>query len=172
MASTNGVIFPESMVDILGNPVDICFGSMPATSTAPAACLVIEGNTVTTNQQIETDLPSETHPPAPSDLIAGIHHVESILSDTIKICEHVKRPRTTSSTSSMPLGLRNAAHVASRYMKRRSRLNFDPTPKIVETAGITSTNPALFTRSPSTPHTSAVCSRSFVDRSPRLTVAG
>jgi hypothetical protein len=29
---------------------------MPATSTAPAACLVIEGNAVTTNQHIGTDL--------------------------------------------------------------------------------------------------------------------
>jgi hypothetical protein len=47
MASTNGVIFPESMADFLANPVDICFGSMPATSTAPAVCLVIEGNAVT-----------------------------------------------------------------------------------------------------------------------------
>jgi hypothetical protein len=55
MASTNGVIFRESMKDILANPVDICFGSMPATSTASVACLIIEGNTVTTNQQIETD---------------------------------------------------------------------------------------------------------------------
>jgi hypothetical protein len=50
MASTNDVIFLESMVDILANPVDICFGSLSVTSTAPAACLVIEGNTVTTNQ--------------------------------------------------------------------------------------------------------------------------
>jgi hypothetical protein len=49
MASTNGFIFPESMADILANSVDICFGSMPATSTAPAACFVIEGNAVTTN---------------------------------------------------------------------------------------------------------------------------
>jgi hypothetical protein len=56
LASTNGVVFPESMTDFLANPVDICFGSMPATSTTPAACLVIEGNAVTTNQQIETDL--------------------------------------------------------------------------------------------------------------------
>jgi hypothetical protein len=38
------------MGDILANPVDICFGSMLATSTAPAACLVIEGNEVTTDQ--------------------------------------------------------------------------------------------------------------------------
>jgi hypothetical protein len=50
MASTNGVIFPESMANILANPIGICFGSMPATYTAPAACLVIEGNTVTTKQ--------------------------------------------------------------------------------------------------------------------------
>jgi hypothetical protein len=66
MASTNSVIFPESMADILANPVDISFGSMPATSTAPAACLIIEGNAVTTNQQIETDLLTETHPPTHS----------------------------------------------------------------------------------------------------------
>jgi hypothetical protein len=119
MASTNGVIFSESMADILANLIDICFGSMPATSTAPAAYLVIEGNAVTTNNQFGTDLSSETHPPTPSDLIAGIHRVESMLSDTIKICEHAKRPRMTSSTSSMPLGLRNAAHVASRDIKRK-----------------------------------------------------
>jgi hypothetical protein len=66
MASTNGVIFPESMADFLANPVDIRFGSMPATSTAPAACLVIEGNTVTTHQQIETDMSKKTHPPTHS----------------------------------------------------------------------------------------------------------
>jgi hypothetical protein len=33
---------------------------MPATSTAPVACLVIEGNAVTNNQQIEADLSSES----------------------------------------------------------------------------------------------------------------
>jgi hypothetical protein len=169
MASTNGVIFPESMADILANPVDICFSLMPATSTAPAACLIIEGNTVTTNQQILTDLSSETHPPTPSDLITGIHRVESMLSDTIKICERVKRPRTTSSTSSMPLGLCNAAHVASHYMKRKIHIESGPKTTIMETAEITSTNPTLFTRSPSTLHASAVSSRSFVDPSPRLT---
>jgi hypothetical protein len=56
MASTNGVTFPESMADFLANPVDISFGSILVTSTAPAACLVIEGNAVSTNQQIEIDL--------------------------------------------------------------------------------------------------------------------
>jgi hypothetical protein len=122
MASTNGVIF----LDILANPVDICFGSMPVTSTAPAACLVIEGNAVTTDQQIETELSSETHPPTPSDLIVGIHRVEGMLSDTIKVCERVKHPRTTSSTSSMPPGLCNTARVASRFMKRKIQIESGP----------------------------------------------
>jgi hypothetical protein len=122
MASTNDVIFLESMANILANPVDICFGSMTATSTTPAACLVIEGNAVTTNQQIKTDLSKKTHPPTPSDLIAEIDRVEGMLSDTIKVCERVKCPRMTPSTSSMPLGLSNAAHVASRYMKRKIQI--------------------------------------------------
>jgi hypothetical protein len=63
MASTNGVIFLESMADFLANPVAIRFGSMPAESTAPTACLIIEGNAVTTDQQIEIDLSSKSHPP-------------------------------------------------------------------------------------------------------------
>jgi hypothetical protein len=113
MASTNGVIFPESMEDFLANPVDILFGSMPVASTAPAACLVIEGNAVTTHQQIETDLSKKTYPPTPSDLIAGIDRVGDMLSDTTKVCERVKGPRTNPSTSSMPLGLHNVARVAS-----------------------------------------------------------
>jgi hypothetical protein len=112
MASTNGVNF-------LANPVDICLGSMPTSSTAPTDCLIIEGNTVTTNHQTETDLSKKTHPPTPSDLIAGIDRVEGMPSDTIKVCERVKHPRMTPSTSSMPLGLRNATRVASRYMKRK-----------------------------------------------------
>jgi hypothetical protein len=59
MASSNDAIFPESMADFLTNPIDIFFGSMPAESIAPAACLVIEGNAVTSNQQVETDLLTE-----------------------------------------------------------------------------------------------------------------
>jgi hypothetical protein len=60
MAPTDGVIFPESMADFLANPVVTRFGSMPTESTAPAAYLVIEGNAVTTDQQIETDLSSDS----------------------------------------------------------------------------------------------------------------
>jgi hypothetical protein len=59
MASSNGVIFPESMADILANPIDICFGSKLMESTAPATCLVIEGNEITSNQQVGTDLLAE-----------------------------------------------------------------------------------------------------------------
>jgi hypothetical protein len=99
---------------------------MPVTSTTPTACLVIEGNAITIDQQIGTDLLTETHPPTLSDLIAGINRVEGMLSDTIKICERVKRPRTTSLPSSMPLGLRNAAHVASRFMKRKIQIESGP----------------------------------------------
>jgi hypothetical protein len=126
MASTNDVIFPKSMGDILANPVDIFFGSMPAKSTAPTAYLVIEGNTVTSNQHIGTYLLTKTHPPTPSDLIAGIDHVEDMLSNTIKVCERVKCPRRTTSSSSMPLGLHNAAHVASRYMKCKIQIKSGP----------------------------------------------
>jgi hypothetical protein len=99
---------------------------MPAKSTTPAACIIIEGNVVTTNQWIGTDLLTETHPPTPSDLIAGINRVEGMLFDTIKVCERVKCPRRTSSSSSTPLGLRNAAHVASRYMKRKIQVKSGP----------------------------------------------
>jgi hypothetical protein len=110
--------FPESMASFLANPVDICFGSMQATSIAPAAYLVIEGNAVTSDQQIETDLSKKTHPPTPSDPITRIDRVEDMLSDTIKIRERIERPRTFS----MPLSLRNASHVASRYMKRKIQI--------------------------------------------------
>jgi hypothetical protein len=94
--------------------------SSPITSTS--SCLVVEGNAVSTHQQIGIDLSKKTHPPTPSDLIAGIDRVGDTLSNTIKVRERVKRPRTTPSTSSMPLGLRNAARVASHYMKRKIQI--------------------------------------------------
>jgi hypothetical protein len=78
------------------------------------------------DQQIGTDLLTETHPPTPSDLIVWIDRVEGMLSDTIKVCERVKRPCRTPSSSSMPHGLRNAAHVASRYMKRKIQVESGP----------------------------------------------
>jgi hypothetical protein len=161
IASTNDVIFLKSMADFLVNPVDIYFGSMSAKSTAPAAYLIIEGNAVTTNQQMEVDLSSETHPPTPSDLIAGIDRVEGMLSDTIKICEHVKRPRVTSSTSSMPLGLCNVAYVASRYLKRKIQIESGPKTQDRGSCRSHLDEPCLSMRSPNTPHAGTVSSRSF-----------
>jgi hypothetical protein len=66
IASTNDVIFPESMADILANPVDIYFGSIPVKFITPAPCLIIERNAVTDDQQIGSDLLTETHPPTHS----------------------------------------------------------------------------------------------------------
>jgi hypothetical protein len=117
MVPPSGVIFPASMVDFLTNPVDIYFVSMLMQSTAPVACLIIENTTTTTSQQVESNLLAETHPPTPRDLIAGLDRVESMLSNTIKVCESVKRShRTTSPPPCMPLGLRTAARAVSDYM--------------------------------------------------------
>jgi hypothetical protein len=100
---------------------------MPVESTAPTACLIIEGTAVTANQQVGSDLLAETHPPTPRDLIAGLNHVEDMLSDMIKVCEHVKRPhRTPAPSPHMPLGLRNAAHAASQYMKNKIEIESGP----------------------------------------------
>jgi hypothetical protein len=95
MASPSGVIFPESMADFLANPIDIRLGSMLVESTALATCLIIESTTVTTNQQVRSDLMAETHPPTPRDMITGLDHVKHMLSDTIKVFERAKRPRRT-----------------------------------------------------------------------------
>jgi hypothetical protein len=95
MASTNGVIFPESMADFLADPVDICFGSMPTTSTTPVVCLVIEGNAVTTNQQIEIDLYNYV-----TIMMATLGKPPSMLATSS--LDASRRP--TACTSSLPLG--------------------------------------------------------------------
>jgi hypothetical protein len=138
MASTNDVIFVESMADILDNPFDIHFGSMLAKSTTPATRLVIEGNAVTTNQQIRTYLLMGTHPPTPSDLISGIDCVEGMLSDTIKVCERVKCPRRSHLDEPCPIhkNPKHTAHQCSVVKKlhrpliaaHRRQLNQEPSP--------------------------------------------
>jgi hypothetical protein len=126
MAPTNDVIFLESMADILANPVDIC--SAPCRQNPPLqTCLVIESDTVTSNQQVGTDLLTETHRPTPSDLIAGLDRVEGMLFGMIMVCERVKRScNTPSSSSSMPLRPQNATHIASRYMKGKIQIESGP----------------------------------------------
>jgi hypothetical protein len=167
MASTNDVIFPESMADNLANPVDICFSSMPAKSTTLAAYLVIKGNAVTTDEQIGTDLLMESHPPTPSDLIARIDRVEGMLSDIIKICACVKCPHRASTSSRMPLGLCNATHVASRYMKRKIQIEYGPKTQDGGSCRSHLDEPCPIHENPNTRLASAVSSRSFVDLSLR-----
>jgi hypothetical protein len=127
LASPSSVIFLERTADFLTNPIDICFGSMPAEPTILATYIVIEGNAVTFNQQVESDLLAETHPPTPRGLIAGLDRVKDMPSDTIKVCERVKCPRRTSTPSPrMPLGLQNVAHATSRYMKNKIQIKSRP----------------------------------------------
>jgi hypothetical protein len=153
MASSSGIIFPESMADFLANPVDICFGSMPAESTALAACLVIEGNKVTSNQQVKTDLLAETHPLTPRDLIAGLDHVEAPSQDL----------RTFTSHASWYAG--NSCRV-----KNKIQIEY-PRSHIMETVEVILTTLALSMRIPNTRLASATCSKSFIDLSSRLIAA-
>jgi hypothetical protein len=53
---------PKEHSGNLAKPIDICFGSMLVESTTLDACLVIESNAVTSNQQVGTNLLAETHP--------------------------------------------------------------------------------------------------------------
>jgi hypothetical protein len=115
MASSRGAIFLASMEDYLTNPVDIYFDLMLTESTAPATCLIIENTVANSFQLVESDLLTETHPPTP--------HVESMLSDTIKVCERVKRSsRTVVPPLHMPLGLRNSARAVSDHMKKKIQI--------------------------------------------------
>jgi hypothetical protein len=62
----------------------------------------------------------ETNPPTPSDLVVGFDRVTSMLVDTIKICESVKRSSKIATPSPrMPYGLRSSAHVGSDHMKKK-----------------------------------------------------
>jgi hypothetical protein len=146
------------MADFLANPIDFYFSSMPAESIALAACLVIENTAATSTQQVESDLLAETHQLTPRDLIVGLDHVEGMLSDTIKVCESVKRPRrTTPPPPRMPLGLRNAANAASRHMKKKIQIESWSNTSPHGAAEVLSITPTLSTRTPNTRLASVVC---------------
>jgi hypothetical protein len=80
---------------------------MPVKSTTPAACLVIEGNAVSTDQQIGMDLLTKTHPPTPSDLIAGIDRRGHAL-------RHKQSLRTRQTPSHDFVALQHASWLAQR----------------------------------------------------------
>jgi hypothetical protein len=66
MAARSGVVFLVSMVDILTNPVEICFGSFTATSTALAATTSPMASVKAPaifDVATSSDKKSKTHPP-------------------------------------------------------------------------------------------------------------
>jgi hypothetical protein len=72
MAARSGVVFSASMVDILANPVEICFGSFTATSTVLATATsltTIVKVLVTSNVAPSTGKKSKTPPPKPYDVV-------------------------------------------------------------------------------------------------------
>jgi hypothetical protein len=73
MVARSGVVFPATMADILANPVQICFGSFTATSTALAA----------------------TTSPSTADVVQGIERIIDMMDETLQICERAQRSTQT-----------------------------------------------------------------------------
>jgi hypothetical protein len=81
------------MADILANPVEICFGSSTATSTALAAA-----TSPTTTAKIPaipivvsvSDLELKTHPPKPCDVVQRIECIIDMMEETLQICERAQ----------------------------------------------------------------------------------
>jgi hypothetical protein len=71
MVARFGVVFPASMVDILTNPVEICFDSFTVTSTTLAAVTYPTASIkvpVTPIATPNSNLKSKTHMPKPYDI--------------------------------------------------------------------------------------------------------
>jgi hypothetical protein len=74
------------MVDIITNPIEICFGSFTATSTTPATA-----TSQATAVKIPTtpvaapsfDLKLNTYPPKPYDIIQGMEQVINMMEETL-----------------------------------------------------------------------------------------
>jgi hypothetical protein len=82
------------MADILANPVEICFGSFTATSTALAATTspstAVKAPT-TLVAALVSDLASKTHSPKPYDVVQGIERIIDMMDETLQICERAQR---------------------------------------------------------------------------------
>jgi hypothetical protein len=74
------------MVDILADPVEICFGSFTTTST-----LLAETTSPTTSTKVPTTFgaapssgrESKTHSPKPCDLVQGMERVVNKMEETL-----------------------------------------------------------------------------------------
>jgi hypothetical protein len=81
------------MVDILANPMEICFSSFVAASTAlavatsPTASVKIPA---TSDVAPSSGKKSKTHLPKPYDIVQGMEHVIDMMEETLQICERAQ----------------------------------------------------------------------------------
>jgi hypothetical protein len=93
MAARSGILFPASMVDILTNPVEICFGSFKATSTMLAAATSPTASVkapTTSDATSSFGKKSKTRPPKPYDIIQGMERVIDMMEETLQIYERAQ----------------------------------------------------------------------------------
>jgi hypothetical protein len=119
MAARSGAVFPASMVDILANPVEICFGSFMATSTALVAATSPTASVkapTTSDVTPSSDKKSKTHPPKPYDIVQGMERVIYMMEETLQICERAQRStQDTSHHKTFPFGLRPSSDVYKQH---------------------------------------------------------
>jgi hypothetical protein len=103
------------MVDILADPVEICFGSFMATSTSQAAATSLAASVeapMTLNVVPSSGEKSRTHPSKPYNLVQGMEHVIDMMEETLYICERVQRStQDVSHHRTFPFGLRPVGDV-------------------------------------------------------------
>jgi hypothetical protein len=91
------------MADIFANPVEICFGSFMATSTALAAATSpttpVKAPT-TSDAAPSSGKKLKTHPPKPCE------HIIDMMEETLQICERAQRStQDASHRKTFPFGL-------------------------------------------------------------------
>jgi uncharacterized cupredoxin-like copper-binding protein len=115
MVVRSGVIFPASMVDILSNPVEICFGSFTTTSTALAAVTSPTASMkvpATSDVATNSGKKSKTHPPKPYDIVQGMERFIDMMEETLQICKKAQRStQDVSHRKTFPFGLRSPSGV-------------------------------------------------------------
>jgi hypothetical protein len=93
MVARSGVVFLASMVDILANPMEICFSSFTATSTTLAAATspAIAVKIPATPVAPASDLKSKTHLPKLYDIVQGMERIIDMMEHTLEISK-IARP--------------------------------------------------------------------------------
>jgi hypothetical protein len=106
------------MADILANPVEICFGSFTATSTAQATATSPVASAkapVTSDVVPSSGKKSKTHPPKPYVIVQGMERVIDMLEEILQICERAQRStQDASHRKTFPFGLQPPSDVYTR----------------------------------------------------------